>query len=241
MSSFQSYISIFCDFDGTITLKDVGNEFFNKFCDISPLNRDLKAGKISIKEYWQLLAKEIPNNLDEKDFNSIANDFEIDPNFQNFYSYIKKEGYQFTILSDGYQEYIQPILKQNNLEELKFFSNKLIKLSNGEFKPIYNYANDSCNCFSASCKRNKLLELLAESEVLVYIGDGYSDFCPAEHCDIIFAKGDLEKYCQKNRIPHHGFRSFFDVQYILSTLKTKNRLKRRHQAYTKREKAFIYE
>lgn len=241
MSSFQSNISIFCDFDGTITLKDVGNEFFNNFTDIKPLNTALKAKELGIKQYWQLLAKEIPSNFNEHDFSILAKDFEIDPNFKNFYSYIKSEGVCFTILSDGFEEYIAPILNQNGLSEIEFFANKLTKLTNKEVKPIYQYANDSCSCFSASCKRNKLLELMKASEVLIYIGDGYSDFCPAEHSDIIFAKGDLEKYCQIHRIPHHGFRNFFDIQYILSTLKTKNRLKRRHQAFIKREKAFIYE
>ena len=38
--------------------------------------------------------------------------------------------------------------------------------------------------------------------MIVYVGDGYSDRCPVQYADIVFAKGDLQTYCQEQNISY---------------------------------------
>ncbi len=49
-----------------------------------------------------------------------------------------------------------------------------------------------------------------EAEV-VYIGDGYSDTCPAAKADLVFAKDVLYEYCREQGIPAVPFNSFQDI------------------------------
>jgi 2-hydroxy-3-keto-5-methylthiopentenyl-1-phosphate phosphatase len=45
----------------------------------------------------------------------------------------------------------------------------------------------------------------------VYIGDGYSDTCPAQQADIVFAKSSLLKFCRKHGISAIAFENFSDI------------------------------
>jgi hypothetical protein len=105
-------------------------------------------------------------------------------------------------------------------------------------EPIFPGATESCKCFCASCKRNSVINQTNEDEIIVFIGDGYSDFCAAEHSDIIFAKKNLAAYCNENKLPHYPFNTFFDVKRLLSDAIKTHKLKKRNQAEMNRKKAF---
>jgi 2-hydroxy-3-keto-5-methylthiopentenyl-1-phosphate phosphatase len=61
------------------------------------------------------------------------------------------------------------------------------------------------------------------------------------YCDFVFAKDNLLKYCEKERIPFFPFKNFKDVQHIMMKLLSKKRLKKRHQAELKRREAYVQE
>lgn len=227
---------VFCDFDGTITQNDLGDEIFEHFGRIEPYNTELKNGKLNIYQYWHILCEEIDDNINIKDFEKYAEGSEIDPYFLKFYNSCKELGIPFYILSDGFDVYIKTVLEKNGVGEIEFYSNKLLKNDRG-FEPEFTYASDSCNCFSASCKRNLAINRITEDEISIYIGDGYSDFCGAEHCDIIFAKKDLAKYCNEKKLPHYPWRSFFDVIRIFKEQIVNGKAKQRHDAKIKRKRA----
>jgi len=228
---------IFCDFDGTITQEDLGDAIFREFGRIEPYNRDLKAGKINIYDYWHTLCSKLDVDVKAKDIIEYAKKSEIDAYFVKFYEMCKEMGIPFYILSDGFDIYIRTVLENNGLGEIEFYSNKLKEVGSG-FEPEFTFASDSCNCFSASCKRNLAVNRILEDEISIYIGDGYSDFCGAEHCDIIFAKKDLAKYCNERRLPHYPWRSFFDVMRIFKEQILNGKAKQRHDAKIKRKRAF---
>jgi len=72
---------------------------------------------------------------------------------------------------------------------------------------------------------------------LVYIGDGYSDFCMVEYSDIIFAKSILSRYCNEKRIPHYNFKTFLEIINVLKKLLREKKIKPRRQAQLNRKKA----
>ena len=231
-------ISIFVDFDGTIAQQDVGDELFKKFGTFEPYNSQLKNGDINIHKYWKILCNSLPPDLNLDILYSFIDKIDIDPYFIDFANYTKENSFPITILSDGFDIYIDRILNNNSLQWINFYSNKLKKSNNNNFTPIFPGASESCKCFCASCKRNKLLNLSNDDDIIVYIGDGYSDFCCANHSDIIFAKKSLASYCNENKIPHYPFKTFFDVKRIMIDFIKKNKYKKRNLPTIQTKRAF---
>ena len=231
-------IKIFTDFDGTITKKDLGDEIFKIYGQFEPYHTQLIHKEIGIKEYWRLLFKTLPKDLTELEINKHALTYEIDAYFMDFVNFCNEMNIELSVVSDGFEQYIKPILDKLKLNHITVKCNKMLFTDDGII-PFFSGADESCNCMSASCKRNAVINYAYDDTIIVFIGDGYSDFCAAEHSDIIFAKRNLAVYCNENKIPHHHFGTFFDIIQILKKiLKEKSRIKQRNQALIKRKLAF---
>jgi 2-hydroxy-3-keto-5-methylthiopentenyl-1-phosphate phosphatase len=97
----------------------------------------------------------------------------------------------------------------------------------GGFTPSFPYSDAECAA-CANCKRNHLLTRSGDDHVIVYIGDGHSDCCPARYADIVYAKDTLLKYCEKENITYHRFETFRDVlRHFQHTVETTAPRKRR--------------
>ena len=233
---------IFLDFDGTITKNDVGEEIFRKFLDESIVKKivdDLIADKISSRQCWESLC-ESASILNKTDFDDFILTQEIDPTLHRFVEFCEKQEFQLFVLSDGFDYYIDKILKRENLNQLKVFSNKLILTDDGKLIPSFPYYNADCRS-SSNCKRNHILENSSEDDYTVFIGDGNSDIDAIQYVDFIFAKDDLLKFCEVQRITYLSFKDFNEVIVRLNELVSKKRLKKRHQAELKRREAFMIE
>lgn len=228
---------IFSDFDGTITYKDIGDELFKVFGKLEPYISELLSGKINIRQYWHLVCSELRDDVTEETIREFALSFEVDPNFKNFAEFCQLNKLQLSIISDGFDVYINPILTSLELSNLKVFCNKMFFV-NDKVTPFFPLSSESCDCLCASCKRNSILSVVPEDAAIVFIGDGFSDYCAAEHSDIIFAKDRLAAYCNEHKIPHYPFSNFFDVNRILSEIIKKKNYKIRNQARLLRKKAF---
>jgi len=236
----EKNFKIFVDFDGTITKEDIGEVMFLKFGDAQKAKEivnDWINEKINARQSWEMLCKTI-NNLDIKKFDDFLLSSEIDNSFKKFIEYCTENNYEVRILSDGLDYYINKILLKENLSHLEVYSNKLSFDNNGNLIPIFPYTDEECKrC--ANCKRNHVLNFSGDDEFSIYIGDGYSDVCPAQYCDYIFAKKSLLKYCEINRITYYPYSDFNDVIKKLEELKQKKRLKKRYQAELKRKEVYI--
>lgn len=230
---------IFVDFDGTITRQDVGEAMFLRFGDkkkAEAIIQDWINNKINAKESWQQLCDTI-ENFDTKEFDQFLQLIGIDETFNRFIDYCESNGFEIKVLSDGLDYYINRILARENLSSLSVFSNRL-EFENEKLIPVFPHTDEECDrC--ANCKRNHILNYSADEEFSIYIGDGWSDVCPAQYCDFIFAKNSLLKYCEVNRITYFPFSNFDDVIAKLEMLKEKKRLKKRHQAELKRKEVYI--
>jgi len=235
-------LHIFSDFDGTIALTDVCIDVIDKFSNREPYLTHLATGKLTLKDFWYQVLKTFPSNLSKEEMiQFVKQSVQVDPYFVEFVNFCRENQIPFEILSDGFEFYIQATLEKFGITGIPYFGNQLIK-TNNYFEPIFVYANESCQCENVgSCKRNIALSRLADDEVLVYIGDGYSDFCMVEYSDIVFAKGILSKYCNDKRIPHYNYKTFFEIINILKKLLREKKIKPRRQAQLNRKKAFEIE
>jgi 2,3-diketo-5-methylthio-1-phosphopentane phosphatase len=232
---------VFIDFDGTITTTDVGENIFLKFGEpekVKSIIEYLLSGIISSKECWLSLCEVVPYiNKDELD--NFIDEIKIDPTFNSFINFCDISEIAHYILSDGFDYYIEKILKKESLDKIKYYSNRLEIIDNGLIPSFPHHDIDFPN--SANCKRNHIINNSGDEEYTVFIGDGNSDKYTVHYCDFIFAKDDLLRYCEKERISYFPFKNFDDVQKILMNLLSKKRLKKRHQAELKRREAYIRE
>ena len=230
---------IFVDFDGTISQEDIGEEMFLEFGDSDEakriIERWIKKEITSIDTWTQLCAT--VKNFDESKFDLFLSRINIDPTFRSFVKFCESNNIEIMILSDGLDYYINKVLKREELTHIKAYCNKLTFVD-GNLVPQFPFTDEECKqC--ANCKRNHIIENSSDDDYTIYIGDGYSDACPVQYCDFIFAKKSLLKYCELNRISYWPYNNFFDVQKHLEILIGKKRLKHRHQAELKRKAVYI--
>jgi len=233
---------IFLDFDGTITKNDVGEEIFRKFLDediVKKIVEDLLSNKISSRECWESLCKSA-SRIKRSEFDEFIVSQEVESSLHRFVDYCEKNRYPLFILSDGFDYYIEKILKRENLNHLKVYSNKLILNEEGGLIPSFPYYNADCRS-SSNCKRNHIIENSGEFDYIIFIGDGNSDIDAIQYVDFIFAKDDLLKFCEVQRITYFPFKDFDDVIVRLNELASKKRLKKRYQAELKRREAYMIE
>ncbi len=233
---------IFIDFDGTITRKDTGDAVFTKFGETETVKKvieDLLSDKISAKDCWLKLCESV-DSINKQELDEFILQIEIDNTFHSFVEYCNKHNFQLFILSDGFDYYIDLILGREKLDHLKVYSNQLILNKENKLTPLFPYYDSGCTT-SANCKRNHIINNSSDDEYTVFIGDGNSDKYTVHFCDFIFAKDDLLKYCEKERITYFPFNDFKDVIERIETLRQKKRLKKRHQAELKRREIYIQE
>ncbi len=238
-------LKIFVDFDGTITQQDVGNAFFRKFggveCDEHVAA--YKAEKMSAKELFRREAAAI-GEMDELMAKEFLRSQKIDIGFVRFVEFCRVQNIEFHIVSDGLDYYISEILSANGIEGISFFANRIerVPAENGFVRLVVSFPYDDAECSRcACCKRNIMLTKSGEEDILVYIGEGYSDRCPVQYADIVFAKDELQKFCQDMNISYHLYSSFDDVVWRLEELLGRKKLRPRREAKMKRCEAFAAE
>ena len=237
-------LKLFVDFDGTITHNDVGDLIFRELGieNYDVLVQDYLDGKIGSPEYW-IRVCERAGAVNREAMERSVDRQEIDPTFIDLTNFCKSRDLEYFILSDGFDFYIERLLKRFGLEEVEYFSNRLEFQpvdGTGSFflRPVFPYLDEECTrC--ANCKRNHLLTLSSDDDVIVFVGDGLSDLCPSKYADIVFAKKDLIRYCREENISYYEYQNFRDVMDRLEKILAQKRIRKRWQAELRRREAFL--
>jgi 2-hydroxy-3-keto-5-methylthiopentenyl-1-phosphate phosphatase len=207
---------VFCDFDGTISRRDVGYTLFHHFSGGKNelLLPDWKSGRMSSRECLTREAAMVHASSDE--ILAFLDQFEIDPGFVQFEQLCRSNDVPIIVLSDGLDFYIKRILERNQLAHLSVTSN-IGKLNSHGLQIEFPRNNRECTrC--GSCKGEIIEEYVGRDSGqyrTVFIGDGYSDTCATRVAGFLLAKKDLERYCLDHDIPYSRFDTFFDVARIL--------------------------
>ena len=211
-----SECKVFFDFDNTITFFDVLDDIIQRFSinrDWMNFEKKWKKGQISSRQCLEGQLRSV--RIKKKDFLVYLSLIKIDPRFYKFVSILKKEGMKPVIVSDSFTFIIRFILKNNGINGIKVYGNNL-KFVNNKLIPSFPHSNRHCH-LCAHCKR-KTLSRDVKEKVIIYIGDGHSDICPAEYSDLVFAKGTLLEHFRKTRRLCIGFNNIDDIYGYLKGL-----------------------
>jgi 2,3-diketo-5-methylthio-1-phosphopentane phosphatase len=238
-------LKLFVDSDGTITLDDVGNQFFLTFGGpaCNDLVRQYHDGLLSAQELFRREAAAIGSVAPEA-CDAFIDRQKVSAGFPRFIDYCRSSGIGVAIVSDGLDYYINRILVRNGITGVPVFCNRLrfTAAENGKSALAIEFPYECTECQRcACCKRNIVLTRSGEDDIIGYIGEGFSDQCAAEYADIVFAKDSLQRYCQEKNISYLPYGDFNDVVARLETLTRRKRLRKRRRAELKRREAFVNE
>lgn len=232
---------IFSDFDGTIAAEDVGDRLSRRFAgpQVSEIIGQYQNGSITARECLTRKCESV-ESATEFEVEQFIDQFLLDPTFKGFVEFCRGRDIPLVVLSDGLDVYVKRLLKNNGFADLAYLSNHLEFVLSGaatKLVPSYPYTDAECH-LCGNCKRNHVLTLSADDDIIVYIGDGISDRCPVRYADIVFAKGSLIRYCQEQNITYHEFRNFNDVLQRLELILQRKRIKKRREAEMARREVF---
>lgn len=203
----------FVDFDGTITRQDTCTAMVQAFA---------REGWQELNQLWEkkaLSTEECANRTFElfsatpRDVAKLMDSMEIDDYFMDFLKLCRNNDDQVYILSDGFDFNIQTILHRYHID-VHYYANRLI-YTNG-FKIECPHFNEICGqC--GTCKTSLMSRLGGNEYQTIYIGDGYSDTCPASHADVVYAKDTLYQFCLENQINAVHYKTFNDIIQSLTT------------------------
>ncbi len=207
---------ILCDFDGTISLRDMGYALVTRFAsdDWKAIDRDFREGKIGSREAYFRIAKILKGDQ-EVIFGFIQENSNIDPHFISFYQYCQEKDIDIKIVSDGLDFYIKTVLQIHHLSDIPFYANHTYFQKEEGVKVSFPYSNEECG-LCGTCKKALVQTHRKTYDSIIFIGNGISDRCAAREADFVFAKDSLYGFCIDQDITCHFFEDFGE---ILSDLK----------------------
>jgi HAD superfamily phosphoserine phosphatase-like hydrolase len=121
-------LKIYCDFDGTVTKKDVWVDALGRFIKdkdaFDKVCKDFEYGIISSRECIKR-ELELIEDFDFKIFDSFIEQQELDDFFVEFVNFCKHSGFEIYLLSEGLDYYIKYVLTKFNID-LKYYCNTLV-------------------------------------------------------------------------------------------------------------------
>lgn len=203
--------AVFFDFDNTITAFDVIDDMLVRFSKDDrwlDLEKDWKANRIGSRECLdgQVRGLRISKGSLEKYLKKV----ELDPYFKRLLKLLKERSVPVTILTDNFDMIVKKILKAKRITGLKVYSNKVTR-SGERLVPSFPLTNKNHKKGCGHCKKATILDNVHRDMTTVYIGDGLSDVCPSKHADIVFAKGSLTRYLDREKVDYIPITGLKDV------------------------------
>lgn len=211
-------LSIYCDFDGTITTRDsvdfllehVAADGWRKIEEKWERgeigSRDCMAQQVRLFEGgWAAMEKALSGIV-------------VDPTFKIFALWCEKHDIELHVVSDGIDRTIDFIMMREGIKVTTITANALVEEDSKTVSLQFPFAARTGNCASGVCK----CEILEKGKInsglhkRIFIGDGRSDFCCASKADVLFAKHKLAKYCIENQIAFTEFADFNDIRAHLT-------------------------
>ena len=195
------------DWDGTVTVVDTLWLVLERFGDYDVFRltgERLMRGEISYRELMEIEFATVKNaGLDEVNA-WLASEACIRPGFHELV-----RCHDPLVLSSGFEELIRPLLARERVE-VEIVANRVDPRPDG-WRVIWNRERP-CEVCGDWCKRGGLPE-----GPFVYVGDAYSDRCPALGAERVFARAGLAEYLEREGRPYEPFDDLHDVLRALET------------------------
>ncbi|MBS4023835.1 MAG: MtnX-like HAD-IB family phosphatase [Dethiobacter sp.] len=202
-------IEVLCDFDGTIASDDIGFRIIETFAGPGwrevedAYQRGEKGSRVALEEIFSLT--KVPEHI-LRSF--VEEHFRLDPAFGDFIEFCRRSDIEVTVLSDGFDFYIDLMLKKFRVD-VPYLANHL-RVVDCSLQADFPYQSEDCGS-CGNCKLNYVERVRGKGSRIIYIGDGHSDRCASDVADVVFAKDALAEYCRKKGTAYIPFTDFNDI------------------------------
>ncbi len=202
-----------CDFDGTITQGDVSFLLLDAFADGDwrRLLAEYRESKISVG-YFNMRAFAMIKADRQTLLGFVRDKVKIRAGFGELLSYCHSRDFQFVIVSNGLDFYIDAILRDIGMENIEVFA------AQAQFSPEgikVKYIGPEGNQLQDNFKEAYTGLFLRRGYRVIYLGNGISDLSPASQAHYIFATGDLVDSCKQ---AHLNYTPFVDLNDVVKDL-----------------------
>jgi 2-hydroxy-3-keto-5-methylthiopentenyl-1-phosphate phosphatase len=204
-----------CDFDDTVTCEDVSLLILEEFAGLSwhGLWQEYTEGKITVGEFNEGAFGKVKAGR-RKILDFIEKKYKVRPGFSQFIRFCREKGHRVVIVSNGLDFYIDEILKCSRLTDIEYHAAKTV------FDPKglrVRYVSHDGVVLDKDFKLSYTRLFLNQGYRIAYVGDGDSDFVPAQQCERIFATNGLLKHCRENNVTCTPFRDFHTIVTALDS------------------------
>lgn len=204
-------VSVLIDFDGTISLQDVGDVLLARLVEDQDEVRRMDQLYIDhVKGSRELIAWDM--EVLPRDSTVLFREVDavpLDESFHDLVRVVREAGAAIEIVSDGVGFHVERLLARLGLSDLPVATNAT-QLGLGGAGVTFPYGHPSC-LVCGTCKRERVWRHQDARRAVVFVGDGPSDRYAAHHADIIFAKWSLAAWCEVQGIPYEPWERLADV------------------------------
>jgi 2-hydroxy-3-keto-5-methylthiopentenyl-1-phosphate phosphatase len=202
---------VFFDFDNTISTCDVFDSLLPRFSKDEfwiELEKKWRGGKIGSKACLEGQIKGM--SITKSALDRYLSGIKLDPYFKRLVKLLHARRIKTVVLSDNFDYILGRILSYHNgIKKLKVYSNRL-HFAKDRLIPYFPFRSKNCQV-CAHCKTRNLLSNVNKNSIIIYIGDGHSDICPAQYADIVFAKGDLLRHYIDTKSACFSYKGLKDI------------------------------
>src|SRR5947209_7886144 len=132
---------VYCDFDETITVRDVGTQIIEQFGTTEALTvwKDFDNGTKSAAECLAVALRTI-GGLNSGAAEALFDQQAVKEGFVDFARFCEARNIELQIASDGFSFYIESILRRHRLEHIPIWTNTVNLNDNGHLK--FNFGNE---------------------------------------------------------------------------------------------------
>ena len=205
-----------CDFDGTITEEDVSFMMLDAFAggNWRQLFRDYQKGRITVGDFNTKAFSMVKADR-ESLLEVVRGTMKVRPGFHELVAYCRRKGFRFVIVSNGLDFYIDEILRSIRMADLEVLA------AQTRFHPEglkVQYIGPDGGYLDSDFKVAYINSFLSEGYRIIYMGNGTSDFPPAQKSHHVFATGTLLEHCKEANLDCTPFTDFNEVVKVLESL-----------------------
>lgn len=212
-------IAVFCDFDGTFAVQDVGSTLAKRHAaerrpgELARLAR----GELTPWSYNMIILDGLP--VSEADTLAFLRTIELDPGARSLMAFCEARGFPFRILSDGFDWNLDRLQEIHGVR-FEYDANRL-RFQDDVWRIEPTALDPACGCGTGNCKRGRIrrFRALHPATLVAHVGNGrVSDLCGAIEADVAFAKGSLAEVLRERGAPFEPFETLHDVVSALGRL-----------------------
>lgn len=208
--------AVVCDFDGTATLLDIGDEISKHFGGAAHWESEVarfRRGELDTRGIIEAIyARVFATEAEVRAF--AAGHARLRPGFAELVSACRERSSPFVLASGGLRQYIEAVLEAHLEPSLR--AHVVVLANEATFSPqglrvafpgeLESRAMGCAVC--GSCKRAAVARVRREgARFVIGLGDGFADRCLAQFADRMFAREGsyLSRYCDEHAVAYTPF------------------------------------